>query len=88
MELALVLFLTIFIEGFVEFIFAPFTKLKPYLGYVALSLGVVLSIVYQVDLLSLVGVETDNSLISYIISGLIIGRGSNYVNDIVSKFIK
>lgn len=88
MDLTAIIFLTVFIEGFVEFLFAPFSKLKPYLGYVALIFGVVLAIIYQIDLLDMVGIQTPYTIISYSISGLIIGRGSNYVNDLISKFKK
>jgi hypothetical protein len=86
MELSSIIFLTVFIEGFVEFLFAPFSKLKPYLGYVALLFGVGLTITYQIDLLAMVGITTAHTIISYAISGLIIGRGSNYLNDIITKF--
>jgi hypothetical protein len=86
MEATSIIFLTVFIEGFVEFLFAPFTKLKPFLGYVALVFGVTLAIIYQIDLLAMVGIQTTHTIVSYAISGLIIGRGSNYVNDIISKF--
>jgi len=84
MEALAILFLTTFIEGLVEFLFAPFKQAEKYLGYVALVLGVGLAILYQVDIPAMVGVASQYPIVDYIVSGLIIGRGSNYVNDVIT----
>lgn len=79
-----ILFLATFVEGLVTYLFTKEGKTQPVLKYVALAIGVVLAIAYQIDLLAMVGLFSNIPLVSYIISGIVIGRGSNYVNDAVS----
>ena len=71
------------VEGFTEYAFGKWEKIKPYLLYVALVLGVGAAIAYKVDILARFDLHT-NAYVAYVISGLIIGRGSNYLNDIIS----
>lgn len=71
------------VEGFTEYAFGKFEKIKPYLLYISLVLGVGAAIAYKVDILSMFNLHT-NAYVAYVISGLIIGRGSNYLNDIIS----
>lgn len=79
-----ILFLATFTEGLVEYLFGKDGATQPYLKYIALAIGVVLAIAYNVDLLAMVGLHSVVPLVSYIVSGIVIGRGSNYVNDVVS----
>ena len=81
-----ILFLATFIEGFVEYIFSPLPVAKPYLMYVALFFGIVFCVAYKVDVPSMVGLTTTYGWVNWVFSGLIIGRGSNYVNDVLQKF--
>lgn len=78
-----ILFLATFVEGLVEYLFAKENAAQPALKYVALALGVALSIAYNVDLLAIAGMTSAVPLVGNIVSGIVIGRGSNYVNDIV-----
>lgn len=81
-----IFFLATFIEGLTEYLFSGFNSAQRYLKYVALALGVICAIFYKIDLLaSLAGLNGTTPIIGYIISGLIMGRGSNYLNDIISK---
>lgn len=86
MEIAAgIFFLAFFVEGLVEYLFAKDNGSQPTLKYIALALGVGLAIAYNVDLLALLGMTSIVPLVGNIVSGIIIGRGSNYVNDVVSK---
>ena len=80
--------LATFIEGTVEYIFADRTNAQPYLKYIALALGVLVSLAYKLDILASLGIISPLPFVGSIVSGLIIGRGSNYVNDFVSSFQK
>lgn len=84
MAIASILFLATFIEGFVQYLFSKDGVAQPYLKYIALVFGVVLAVAYKVDIPSMLGLVTDYGIVNYILSGVIIGRGSNYVNDVVS----
>jgi hypothetical protein len=57
------------------------------LRYFAAALGVVLSVLYKADLLALVGLDSPIPIVGYILTGLIIGRGSNFVHDFASRWL-
>jgi len=86
MEITGILFLTMFVESFVEYVFGNVEKAKKYLMYIALGFGVLASIFYKIDIPSMIGLTSSVPYVNYVVSGLILGRGSNYVNDVVSWF--
>lgn len=80
-----IVFLATFVEGLITYLFGKQTEEmppRPYLKYVSLGLGIALSIAYKVDLLAATGLVSVFPAVGYVVSGLIIGRGANYVNDI------
>jgi hypothetical protein len=77
--------LAVFVEGFIEYFVSTPEKAQPWVKYIAAAIGVVLSIAYNIDLLATVGVATTYPFVGSIITGLIIGRGSNYLNDFITK---
>ena len=77
-----IVFLATFVEGLIEYLFAKDGVSQPVLKYAALLIGVILAIAYKVDILAMIGLVTTVPFIGYVISGIIIGRGSNYVNDV------
>ncbi len=65
-----------------------FPKLTPFkwlLMYVAGAVGVGLSLFYKLDLLALI-MAREGTVIGMVITGLAIGRGSNYLHQFVSQF--
>ena len=76
------IFLATFVEGLTEYVFSGFRGVK----YIALALGVVAAVAYNVDVLAVFGLTSGFPYVNQVVSGLIIGRGSNYLNDIISKF--
>lgn len=86
-KVAGVLVLAALAEGFVEYFIVPLLQkanAADYAKYVALVAGVALCVAYQVDiLLSLVGLVPINPYVGFVLSGIIVGRGSNYVNDFI-----
>lgn len=85
---ALVFFASL-VEGTIEFFIAQFIK-GPALRYTSLALGVVIAIVYRLDVVAVLNQILDlnilafNPIVNYVVTGIIIGRGANYLNDIVS----
>ena len=79
--------LAVLVEGTITHLFGESTEedTKPWLRYVALVAGVGVAIAYQLDLLAALGLPAAYPLIGWIATGLIIGRGSNYVNDFISR---
>ncbi len=79
-------------ETLVEYFFGEVAnhvpKLQPYkwlLMYVAAIVGVALSLFYKIDLLALI-IQQPGTVVGTVISGLAIGRGSNYLHQFVMKF--
>lgn len=74
--------LAVLIEGIVEWLGAPIpAQIKP---YVAACLAVVACIAYGADLPAALGLPPVQ-YVGSIVTGLVIGRGSNYLNDLVSR---
>lgn len=85
-----ILFLATLIEGFVTYLFGKSAEgeTRPWIRYVALALGVAAAIAYKIDIPAMIGLVSSYSLVGYVVSGLVIGRGSNYVNDIFTSLKK
>jgi len=59
----------------------------PALRYVAALVGVALCWAYRADLLALVGLDARYSLIGYLVTGLLLGRGANFINDFADRWL-
>ena len=77
-----ILLLATLVEGTLTYIFGDEGG-KPWLRYISLGLGIVVAIAYQVDIPAMAGLVSPYPFVGAIVSGLVIGRGANYVNDIV-----
>lgn len=89
-----ILFLAFITEGLVEYLFVPLADspwLKPALSplltrYVAVLTGIGLAFAFQADVLAMAGLEATWPPLDYLITGVLIGRGSNYLNDLLDRF--
>jgi hypothetical protein len=97
--LGIILLLSFLVEALVEFLFGQFCDhipaLEPYkwLSFVfAMIAGVTGSFIYQFDLMHLVGEWLGSPIpihaFGITLTGLAIGRGSNFIHDVISKFFK
>lgn len=57
------------------------------LRYISALIGVGLCILYRADLLVLLQLHPPWPWIGYIITGLLIGRGSNFVHDFATRWL-
>lgn len=84
------------VEGIVEFLIGSWLdngddaykpKWKKMLPqYLALAIGVGVAVLFTVDLFSVFGLEPQIPILSQALTGVLIGRGSNYINDFISKW--
>lgn len=88
MELTSFIFMAFFIEGLVEFVkqIVDADKSIKYTYILSIVLGITTCCVFNLNLLSLLDINTSVPFAGNIVSGFIISRGSNYLNDFVSKF--
>lgn len=89
MELVSFLFMAFFVEGLVNFVkqIVDADKSMKYTYILAIVLGVLTCCIFNLDILSLMGISASIPYAGNIISGFIIARGSNYLNDVISKFL-
>ena len=97
--LAVIFLLSFLTESLVEYIFGAIVdhvpalaKYKWLLMYVAAAVGLAGAFIYQFDLLHLLGEYVGANIpvhwFGIALTGLSIGRGAGYLNDLVSKWFK
>jgi hypothetical protein len=91
-ELGGILFLAFFTERFIDYMFdTQKGDSRPWLRYVSLFVGVLLAVVYQADLVAQIGFDNITPLhpvINYIVTGVVISGGANYLSDFAGKFLR
>src|SRR5260221_369596 len=82
-SIGLIFVLTILTEGIIEYLGTPIpTRFKP---YAAALLSTLVCVLYNADLLAMLGYPALVPYVGAVLTGLVIGRGSNYVNDLISR---
>jgi hypothetical protein len=56
--------------------------------YVSAGVGMLLCVAYRADLLALAGLTTNMPVVGSLITGIVVGRGANYLHDLVSQWAK
>lgn len=75
-------------EALIEYLFGSIQNLRPYLPTIALMTGVVLSFLYNIDIFNIfLGINSEHLIINHLLSGFVISRGSNFVNDFARKVL-
>lgn len=75
-------------EAIIEYLFGSVKELHPYLPLLALSTGIFLAFLYQINIFSLIlNLQSGSPFLDYLLSGFIISRGSNFINDFVRKIL-
>jgi hypothetical protein len=96
-----ILILAVLTETLVEYFARPLLKPKhdedaepvpildeyPLLRYAAALCAVALCLAYRVDLLALFGLLAFSPFVGYVITGLVVARGSNWLHDFVTKWL-
>jgi hypothetical protein len=93
-----ILLLAALTEALVEYFIAPLIKpdtmkdapvwRSMVLRYSAAAVGVALCLVYAVDLLGMIGLSGRVPFVGEVATGLLIGRGSNFVNDFIERWVR
>lgn len=102
-KLALMFVLAFLAETLTEYFARPFIKYDSLPGnepkngqriipafvlrYIAAVVGIALAVAYRADILALLGLPAWAPWIGWIVTGLIIGRGSNYLHDLVDRWL-
>jgi len=96
-----ILFLAFLAEGLTEYLARPVIQgltnpdpeppAEPYtkplwLRYVALTVGVGLAMAFRADLFAAIGLAAIHPWLAYVLTGILVGRGSNYVHDLIDTW--
>ena len=75
-------------ESIIEYLVGNVAPLRPYLPLIALLTAIFLTFTYQINIFSmLLGINSGSPFLDFLLSGFIISRGSNFVNDFVQKVL-
>lgn len=75
-------------ESIIEYLVGNVASLRPYVPLIALATAIFLTFTYQINIFSmLLGVNSGSPFLDFLLSGFIISRGSNFVNDFVQKVL-
>ena len=81
----LALIFAVLIERFLQVVVKPMLQIQgPITAYVAFVLGIAAAVGFQVDLFHALGIAASAPLAGQIATGIVIGGGSNYANDVIS----
>lgn len=93
LDLLIVFALTFLTESFTEYVFGTIfnkiPKIEPYkwtLMYLAMAAGIGLAFYYTIDLIAMIPPGSEITTVGIVLSGLAIGRGSNFLHQFVSQF--
>lgn len=76
-------------ESIIEYLFGSVPQLRPYLPLIALATAVFLTFTYQINILSIIlGVQSNSPFLDFLLSGFMISRGSNFINDFAQRFLR
>ena len=79
----------VLVESMVTYINSFFVVGEPHYQMVlSLIFGIFISVAYKIDLLKLADIESEMPYIGFILTGILISRGSNYVYDLMSKILQ
>lgn len=86
--LAVIFAFTTLNEALIEYTFGSVKALRPYLPLLALFSAAALAFIYKVNIFSsILGLNSGLPFLDFLLSGFIISRGSNFVNDFVQKVL-
>ena len=57
------------------------------LRYSAAAIAIALCIVYKADVLALLGMTAGWPIVGQVVTGILVGRGSNYINDFADTWL-
>lgn len=84
MEFFGLVFLAIVIEGIISYVKTFFVDGRfQWQILVAIALGILVAMAYQVDLFAIVGLTSVIPYVGFVLTGILISRGSNYIFDLI-----
>ena len=70
-------------EALSEYFFSGIKIFERGIKYLSALVGVIVAIIFQADIFTFLGLESQYPILSQILTGLVISRGSNVLNDLI-----
>ncbi len=87
-SLIVILAFSILNESIIEYFFGSIKQISGYLPLISLFVAIFLTFIYQINIFAiLIGVQSNSPFLDFLLSGFVISRISNFVNDLVQKVI-
>lgn len=75
-------------EAIIEFLLGNISQLKPYIPLLSLAVAILLTFGFGISLFNVfLGTEIKSPFWEFFLSAFIIARLSNYLNDLIQKFL-
>lgn len=81
--LAAIFVLAVLVEALIEYLGQPIPS--AYKPYAAALVGIGLCLAYNADMLALLGLQAGIPYVGQLLTGAIISRGANYLNDLIAR---
>lgn len=85
MEITTLIIIAVLVEAIVENIKTTYENGINGTRIIALILAIVICILTQTGIFLLLGIDFTLPIVDYILTGIVVSRGANFVNDIISK---
>lgn len=87
-QIAQLLLLATVVEGLTEYLVGDVMPLEKFVRYFSAGFGILVALLFQADLFALVGLVAISPIASQVLTGIIISRGSNLINDLLGIVYK
>ena len=85
-DVSKIIMMAILVEGIITYVNEFFVNsLTPWQLILSLILGIFVALVYKLDLLKCLCMESGVPYVGSVLTGILISRGSNYLYDLISK---
>ncbi len=76
--------LAVVTEAATEYIFSDIPLFEKYIKKLSMVVGIVIALLFRADIFILLGVQTVSPVAAYVITGILISRGSNVLNNLIT----
>ena len=85
-QFVIVIVFSILVEAIVELVLGDITSCPKWVKKVSsIAIGIFVCIVYKIGIIGLLGVAGGIPVVDYVLTGIMISRGSNYLSDLLGK---
>lgn len=77
--------MAVFVEAVITY-FSELVKNWSWTLFASVLLGVVVAVMYSLDIPATLGVVASYPLVGQVLTGIVLARGSNYIYDLIGRF--